>query len=144
MTRRTCAWCGRAFTPRSTGGKEQRFCRPDCRRAFDAAGRRWIAAALAADMLTHDDLRNGSMATRALHSRGNSPAQVPEPQNSASVAPTASLGDAGELLDELLSVPSEGWRALAAAMSEDLFDRLKRWRRVCLMKNQPQFPSGAL
>jgi len=38
-----CLWCGRAFTPRATGGKAQRFCRPACRRAFDAAGRRWVA-----------------------------------------------------------------------------------------------------
>jgi hypothetical protein len=39
-------WCGNAFLPRATGGKRQVFCRPACRRAFDAAGRRRVAAAL--------------------------------------------------------------------------------------------------
>jgi len=53
------AWCRCRFTPRSTGGKRQVFCRPCCRRAFDAAGRRWVADAIAAGMLTVDALRNG-------------------------------------------------------------------------------------
>jgi len=55
-----CLWCGRAFTPRATGRKAQRFCRPACRRAFDAAGRRWVAGAIAAGALTIPDLRNAS------------------------------------------------------------------------------------
>jgi hypothetical protein len=29
--------------------------------------------------------------------------------------------------DDLLAVKSEGWQALADAMSDELFDRLKRW-----------------
>jgi hypothetical protein len=61
-----CAWCGRAFAPGATGGKPQVFCRPACRRAFDASGRRWIAEAIAAGTLTVDALRNGYAATRAL------------------------------------------------------------------------------
>lgn len=67
MTRTgVCAWCSRAFTPRATGGKPQVFCRPACRRAFDAAGRRWVAEAVAGGTLTVEDLKNGSPATRAL------------------------------------------------------------------------------
>jgi hypothetical protein len=61
-----CAWCGRAFAPRATGGKPQVFCRRACRRAFDASGRRWVAEAIAAGTLTVDALRNGYAATRAL------------------------------------------------------------------------------
>jgi hypothetical protein len=39
--------CTRAFAPRTTGGHAQQFCRSDCRRAYDAAGRRWVARAIA-------------------------------------------------------------------------------------------------
>jgi hypothetical protein len=62
----TCAWCGKPFNPRTTGGKLQRFCCSRCRRALDGAGRRYIAGALANGMLTIDALRNGPAATRAL------------------------------------------------------------------------------
>jgi hypothetical protein len=61
-----CFWCETRFTPRRDGGKRQVFCRPVCRRAFDAAGRRWVAEATASGALTVDALRNGSAATRAL------------------------------------------------------------------------------
>jgi hypothetical protein len=61
-----CQWCGKSFKPRSEGGKAQRFCRPACRRALDAAGRRWIAAALASGSLTIASLKGGAPATRAL------------------------------------------------------------------------------
>jgi len=74
-----CAWCGGTFTPRATGGHAQRFCRPACRRAIDAAARRWAAKALAAGILTVDALRNGAATTRALLPGGNSPAPVDEP-----------------------------------------------------------------
>jgi hypothetical protein len=62
----SCAWCDHTFRPRVTGGHPQRFCRPACRRAFDAAGRRWVAEAIAAGTLTLDELRNASVATRGL------------------------------------------------------------------------------
>jgi hypothetical protein len=61
-----CLWCGRAFTPRATGGKRQVFCRPFCRRALDAAGRRYIEVALADGALTVVDLKNAPRAMRAL------------------------------------------------------------------------------
>jgi len=65
----SCAWCGRAFKPRATGGKAQQFCHPACRRALDTACRRWIAAALASGTLTIDSLkesprRNARVASR--------------------------------------------------------------------------------
>jgi hypothetical protein len=61
-----CPWCGRTFTPRSTGGHTQRYCAEACRRSFDAAGRRWVTEALACGLLTIEALRNGAAATRAL------------------------------------------------------------------------------
>ena len=77
----TCLWCGRGFTPRATGGKTQRFCRPRCRRAFDAAGRRWIAVALTSGALTiahlKSPLKNDLRATRALLPGAVSPVAVP-------------------------------------------------------------------
>jgi hypothetical protein len=71
-----CLWCGQAFTPRATGGKAQVFCRPDCRRGFDAAGRRWVAEAIAFGVLTVDALKNGPAATRALAPVSTSPMPV--------------------------------------------------------------------
>ena len=59
-------WCGSRLGGRNDGDKAQRFCRPACRRALDAAGRRWIAGALASGALSSGDVRNGSLTTRAL------------------------------------------------------------------------------
>ncbi len=36
-----CRWCDHPFTPRSNGGKAQRFCSTDCRRDYFAACRAW-------------------------------------------------------------------------------------------------------
>ena len=118
--------CGKGFIPRR--GKPQVFCRVACRRAFDAAGRRWVADAITAGMLTIDALRNGAATTRALLSGAVSTASLPEPQKPAPVAPAERPGEAAELLSALLAVPSEGWHALAAAMSQELFDGLKHWQ----------------
>src|SRR5690242_9255101 len=56
---RVCLWCNDSFEPRRSGGKQQAFCRPACRRAFDVAGRRWVAEAIAAGVLTVDALKSG-------------------------------------------------------------------------------------
>jgi hypothetical protein len=72
-----CPWCGNRFERRNDGGKAQRFCRSACRRALDAAGRRWIAGALASGALTLDDLRNGFLTTRALLPSPETPAPGP-------------------------------------------------------------------
>jgi hypothetical protein len=60
-----CAWCDRSFRPRQDGGKQQKFCRPSCRRAFHAAGRTWVLDAVASGALTLADIKD-SAATRAL------------------------------------------------------------------------------
>jgi hypothetical protein len=77
-----CAWCGGSFAPRTSGGKPQTFCRPSCRRAFDAAARCWVAQAVADGRLTVDALRNGAVATRALLQGAVSPAPVAEARRS--------------------------------------------------------------
>jgi hypothetical protein len=101
----SCAWCGRAFIPRATGGKRQVFCRPACRRGFDAAGRRWMSEAIASGTLTVDALRNGAAATRALLSGVISPAPISEPQKAAPVEPGESSDEGDELLDEIDRCP---------------------------------------
>jgi len=105
--------------PRTTGGKPQTFCREACRRTFDAAGRRWIAAAVAEGSLTVAALKNAPNARRPLLPRAVSP--------TADVTPAESPDEAAKLLHALLAVPSDGWHSLAAAMPEVLFHRLKRW-----------------
>jgi hypothetical protein len=96
-----CLWCGSRFERRNDGGKTQRFCRPDCRHALDAAGRRWIAGALASGDLTSDMLRNGSP------------------------------GEAEELLGDLLVVllewPDHEWFALIDKLPGELVERLRDW-----------------
>jgi hypothetical protein len=61
-----CAWCGRPYQERRTGGRTQRFCRPSCRRSFHAAVRAWALDAIAHGTLTLAEVRSGAAATRAL------------------------------------------------------------------------------
>jgi len=94
-----CLWCGSRFKRRNDGGKAQRFCRPACRRALDAAGRRWIAGALASGALRVHDVRNGYPTTRAL--LPGAEAQAPTAGHSAGgqsapVAPPEPPGEAAE------------------------------------------------
>ena len=91
LNNRVCLWCGKGFTPRRDGGKAQRFCRSACRRDFDAAGRRWVAAAIGAGVLTVDALNIDATATRALVPAATSPVPVGEApwQHSASEASRA-------------------------------------------------------
>jgi hypothetical protein len=127
-TAAACAWCNRTFAPRTTGGHAQRFCRKTCRRAFDGAGRRFVAAALADGTLTVDALKNKHAETRALL---------------AGAGTTAPVSEAEELLDELLHTllslpPNElSWLIyyrLPGELGERLRDRMKP-------ENRPQFPS---
>jgi hypothetical protein len=85
---RACMWCGKGFALRINGGKPRVFSRPACRRAFDAAGRRWVAEAIACGTLTLDALRNSPPAKRALLPGAISP--VPAPQRRAPAWPTSS------------------------------------------------------
>src|SRR6266849_6509772 len=52
-----CLWCGRAFTPRRTGGSAQRFCSTEHRKAFWTAARRWTMRAIETGLLSVDCLK---------------------------------------------------------------------------------------
>ena len=80
----------KGFVRRRDGGKRQLFCHSVCRRDFDAAGRRWVAEAIATGVLTVDALKNGAVATRALAPASISPAPKIEarPQRTAHRAAT--------------------------------------------------------
>ena len=54
-----CHWCEQPFRPRR-GGSPQRFCGAACRSAFWSALRRWGERAIAAGILTIDDIRDGN------------------------------------------------------------------------------------
>jgi hypothetical protein len=131
VTWATCLWCARVFTPRRDGGKVQRFCREACRRSFDAAGRRWVAKAIASGTLTLDELRNGPAATRALLQGAISPAPIHPADKPAPVAPAERPGEGDELLADLLiallNLPGDAWPDLAAALPDELFDRIDRY-----------------
>jgi endogenous inhibitor of DNA gyrase (YacG/DUF329 family) len=53
----TCHRCQRPFTPRSTGGKPQRFCSERCRRAFERELRAWARNQIAAGSVTPPQLQ---------------------------------------------------------------------------------------
>jgi hypothetical protein len=52
-----CLWCGRAFTPRVTGGTAQKFCSTGHRQEFWIAARRWTMRAIDAGLLSVDCLK---------------------------------------------------------------------------------------
>jgi hypothetical protein len=52
-----CLWCGRAFTPRATGGSVQKFCCTGHRQQFWIAARRWTMRAIEAGLLSVDCLK---------------------------------------------------------------------------------------
>ena len=52
-----CLWCGRAYTPRMTGGSPQRFCSTGHRQAFWVAARRWTMRAVEAGLINVDCLK---------------------------------------------------------------------------------------
>jgi hypothetical protein len=53
----SCLWCGRAFTPRATGGSVQKFCCTGHRQQFWIAARRWTMRAIEAGLLSVDCLK---------------------------------------------------------------------------------------
>lgn len=55
--RTRCAWCGQAFSPRSSGGKAQKFCKTRCRRAFHSVARIWAEREIAEGRLSVEELR---------------------------------------------------------------------------------------
>jgi hypothetical protein len=84
-----CRWCSRQFVPRETGGHDQQFCSPSCRRALHSTARRWTLAELAAGRLPLAAIKKGVPATRALVTEAARPPSAPEtgPSVSGSAEP---------------------------------------------------------
>src|SRR5437016_4726854 len=60
-----CLWCGRAFTPRATGGSTQKFCCSGHRQQFWIAARRWTMRAIDAGLLSVDCLKSSHASVHA-------------------------------------------------------------------------------
>ena len=129
-TSTACIWCGRPFRTRR-GGSPKRFCSATHRAAFWSALRRWGERAVASGILTVADVRNGAAVTCTLPPGGISPAAISRDQKAAPVPPAASPDGANELLDDfliaLLDLPGDTWPDLAAALPNELFDRIDRY-----------------
>ncbi len=54
---RPCPWCGTRFTPRTSGGKPQRFCSTRCRREHEAGLQAWARDQEAAGRVTKADIQ---------------------------------------------------------------------------------------
>jgi hypothetical protein len=87
-----CLWCDRPFRTRR-GGSPKRFCSAAHRVAFWSALRRWGERAVAARVLTLDQIRNADPAACTLLPGGISPLPVSESQKPALVSPAEHLGD---------------------------------------------------
>ena len=74
----SCSWCARYFEPRRTGGRDQHFCRPACRRALHAEARSWVLTELAAGRLPLNVIKSGTPATCALEAAPGKVASVPD------------------------------------------------------------------
>jgi hypothetical protein len=119
-----CGWCGRAFAPRRDGGKPQLFCRPVCRRAFDAAGRRWVSEAIATGMLSLDALRNGAVTTRALLPGAIPPAAVLR----GGVQPGEILDEAEVVEDRPSAEPTRFFEVDPVSLWAPRLSLYRRWR----------------
>jgi len=129
-TSTACIWCGRPFRTRR-GGSPKRFCSATHRIAFWSALRRWGERAVASGILTVADVRDGAAVACTLPPGGISPAAISRDQKAAPVPPAASPDGANELLDDfliaLLDLPGDTWPDLAAALPNELFDRIDRY-----------------
>ncbi len=91
-----CSWCGRDLQARR-GGSPQRFCSAEHRSLFWSTLRRWGARAVAAGILTIDDIRNGDLAACTLPGAPISPPPQPAPAEEQDCL----SDDFGRLLDEM-------------------------------------------
>src|SRR6266478_4337236 len=71
-----CSWCGQELRVRR-GGSPERFCSAEHRSLFWSTLRRWGARAVAAGILTIDDIRNGDLAACTLPGAPISPPPQP-------------------------------------------------------------------
>ena len=71
MTAQPCLWCDGPFTPRTTGGKPQRFCSERCRRDLDSGCRAWAEQAVSSGLLPVSALKD-ALKQRARSSEAHS------------------------------------------------------------------------
>ena len=126
----SCSWCGRPFTPRRTGGHDQHFCRPACRRALHAEARRWVLAELAAGRLSLSTIKKGLPATRALDTAAGKPVSVPETGPSSCTAPEALARFVIEIPQTLIHKLVIAYFELAADERDDVLVLLTALARV--------------
>ena len=104
--------------------------------AFWSALRRWGERAVATGVLTIADIRNGDVAACTLLPGAISPAPISPAEKPAPGVPAESPDEAAELLDDfliaLLELPGDAWPDLAAALPDELFDRIDRHLEACL------------
>jgi hypothetical protein len=60
-----CLWCNRTFTPRTTGGSTQKFCRTGHRQEFWVAARRWTMRAIEVGLLSVECLKASQTSVHA-------------------------------------------------------------------------------
>ena len=72
-----CLWCGRAFTPRMTGGSAQRFCSTGHRQSFWIAARRWTMRAIETGLLSVDCLKAAQASVHAARGAFQSETNIP-------------------------------------------------------------------
>ena len=122
-----CVWSNRNFPPRPrAGGSPQRFCCAAHRTALWSALRRWGERAVAAGVLSIDQIRNGSLAACALRNVNSPPAGVPaaDPQTPTpfSLPKTIQLSTPGILGD----LPDRRLDGLADDLDADLLVAVER------------------
>ena len=119
-----CPWCGRPFRARR-GGSAQRFCGAACRSAFWSALRRWGERAVAAGVLTIDDIKNGDPAACTPLPGTISPVTEPE-EGDKQDALLDHLGAILESLtiDELAELPGTVWALLEFIAGPDFKEPL--------------------
>jgi hypothetical protein len=137
-TSTACLWCGRPF-PARRGGSPKRFCCATHRTAFWSALRRWAERAVAVGALTVDQIRNADPAACTVLPGGKAPAPRSPAEKATFVASAERLDDTEELLDDLLlalfDLPGDAWPDLAAALTDELYNRIDQYIERCLQES---------
>jgi hypothetical protein len=85
-----CPWCERPLMGRRGGGSRQIFCGADCRHQFHRSARQWAEQAVAAGLLTIDDLKNGPRTACTLVARVEQPSPLADIGRTDSALPDGS------------------------------------------------------
>jgi len=107
--------------------------------AFWSALRSWGERAVASGSLTVADIRTGATAACTLLPGGISPLPISLAQKPAPGSQAARPDDTSELLDDFLlalfDLPGDAWPDLAAALPDELYDRIDQYIERCLQES---------